>query len=238
MRQLLLCTLLLVPACAASEKLSASFEAEPLGPLSWAPDTDLGWARHEPPGPPAGDVLKIDPIDSVQITIGAPGELSSQSIRIAAPGIASPVSLRALPAGAPLRFGRVSLSFTARFEEPPNGLTDDVEWLLVASDSTDQILGGLLITKEVDGPVLSYGATDFYYTEPKHAVDPTRPFTLVVNIWPSERRLELTLRAGDTTVVSGESFRFPMNTASDVATLVFYGTEGALVLDDVQAWQD
>src|SRR5262245_16531830 len=130
-----LCLALLLPACAATPRLSADFEAEPVGPLPWAPDNDLGWARYEPLGNPPGDVLKTAPDAAAQIAVIPPGPLPTRALRIAAPGASGPVSLRAVPASAPLRSGTITVSFSGRFEAPEGGFTGDAQWILVATNS-------------------------------------------------------------------------------------------------------
>jgi hypothetical protein len=235
----LLCLALLLPACASTPVLSANFESEPAGPLPWATDSDVGWVRYEPPGDPPGDVLKIDPVDAGQITVIPAGPLPTQALRIAAPGISSPVSVRAMPAGGLRKTGLITVSFAGRFVAPEAGFSPDVQWIMVATDSNDEVLGGLQLSSEAGAPVLTYGARDFYYTDPDApAVNPLRPFALVAEVDPKSRSMKLTLVSDGRTVVDGEQLEFPPTAASNVAELVFWGTEGSLVLDDVQMWQD
>jgi hypothetical protein len=235
----LLCLALLLPACTATPVLSARFEDDPTGPLPWAPDSDVGWVRYEPHGGPPGAVLKIDPVDIGQISVIPGGPLPTRALRIAAPGIASPVSVRALPAGGLLKSGTITVSFAGRFVAPEAGFGPDVQWILVATDSNDEVLGGLQLSGEAGAPVLTYGAREFFYTDPDEpAVNPLRPFALKAEIDPIARTLELTLVSDGTTVVDGEKLEFPATAASNVAALVFWGTEGTLVLDDVQMSQD
>jgi hypothetical protein len=235
----LLCLALLLPACASTPVFSADFQRDSTGPLPWAPDSDVGWVRYEPQGDPPGGVLKIDPVDAAQIAVIASGPLPTQALRIAAPGGSRPVSVRALPPGGLLKAGRITVSFAGRFVAPEAGFGPDVQWILVATDSNDEVLGGLQLSSEAGAPVLTYGAQEFFYTDADEPpVDPTRPFALVAEIDLKARTMQLTLISDGRTVVDGEELPLSPTAASNVAGLVFWGTDGTLVVDDVQIWQD
>jgi hypothetical protein len=230
----LLCLALLLPGCGSTTCLSADFEEAPPGAFAWTPD-DIGWAHSELPGDPDGDVVKIDPIDATQIAAIEPGPLPTRAVRITAPGVASPVSLRAVPAGAPLTSGTITVSFSGRFEAPTAGFSPEASWLLVATDSNDVIVGGLVLS--AGGSTLAWGGSDFTF-DPDARVDPTLPFTLTAVIRPAERYVALTVVSDGITLVEDEVVEIPADGVGDVAALVFWGTEGALVLDDVQVSQD
>ncbi|HEX5009079.1 MAG TPA: hypothetical protein VFY71_01665 [Planctomycetota bacterium] len=235
----LLCLALLLPACASTPRFSANFESEPTGPLPWATDSDVGWVRYDPQGGPPGDALKIDPLDAGQISVIPAGPLPTQALRITAPGGARPVSLRALPSAAPIGTGTVTVSFAGRFEAPASGFSPKVQWIMVATDSTDEVLGGLQLSSEAGAPVLTYGGREFFYTDPDQpAANPLQPFALRAQISPATRTLELTFVSDGKTIVDGEKLELSPTAASDVAALVFWGNEGSLILDDVQIWQD
>ena len=233
MRRLLLLALLL-PGCGATMCLSADFEEAPPGAFTWTAD-DLGWAASDLPGEPDGDVVKIDPIDAPQIATIPPGPLPTRAVRITAPGVASPVSLRAVPAGAPLASGTITVSFSGRFEAPISGFSPEASWLLVATDSNDVIVGGLVLTD--GGATLAWGGSDFTF-DPDARVDPTLPFTLRATLRPAERYVALTVMSNGHTLVEDEVVEIPAEGVGDVAALVFWGTEGALVLDDVRVEQE
>src|SRR5262245_10588639 len=162
----LLCLALLLPACAATPRLSADFEGDTPGPLPWTPDSDAGWVHYEPHGDAPGALLKIAPADAVHVEVITPGPLPSRALRIAAPGIGSPVSVRALPAGGLMKTGTITIGFAGRFVAPESGFSPGVQWILVATDSNDEVVGGLQLSSEAGAPVLTYGAREFFYTDP------------------------------------------------------------------------
>ena len=235
----LLCLALLLPACASTPVYMADFQRDSTGPLPWSPDSDAGWVRYEPQGDPPGALLKIDPAVAAQIAVIPAGPLPTQALRIVAPGGSTPVSVRALPPAGLLTSGTITVSFAGRFVAPEAGFGPDVQWILVAADSNDEVLGGLQLSSEAGAPVLTYGAQEFFYTDADEPpVDPMRPFALVAEIDLTARTMQLTLISDGHTVVNGEELPLPVTAASNVAALVFWGTEGTLVVDDIQIWQD